>query len=48
MLSEGKRLYAALLEAATAFDRRLTAGLDEADLAQLRELLARLAANADS
>ena len=48
LTEEGKKLYAALLEAAIAFDRRLTAGLDEAALAELRGLLDRLAANADS
>ena len=48
LTEEGEKLYQALLEAAIQFDRRLTAGFDEAELAQLRELLSRLAANVDS
>jgi MarR family transcriptional regulator for hemolysin len=44
----GQRLHAELLEAAIAFNRRLTAGFDESELDQLRALLDRLAANVSS
>jgi MarR family transcriptional regulator, transcriptional regulator for hemolysin len=44
----GQRLHAELLQAAIAFNRRLTAGFDESELDQLRALLDRLAANVSS
>lgn len=42
----GEAMFARLREAATAFDARLRAGLDDADLATLSDLLGRLAGNA--
>ncbi|SDC76117.1 MarR family transcriptional regulator, transcriptional regulator for hemolysin [Geodermatophilus telluris] len=41
----GEELFLRLREAAAAFDRRLRAGLAEAEVAQLRRLLATLAGN---
>jgi len=41
----GEALHAELLRAVIAFNRRLRRGLAEHDIAQLRELLDRLAAN---
>jgi MarR family transcriptional regulator for hemolysin len=41
----GERLHAALLKAVISFNRQLTAGLDDAELARLREMLARLEQN---
>jgi MarR family transcriptional regulator for hemolysin len=41
----GRALHAQLLRAAIAFDRRLRAGFDDEELAQLRSFLARLEAN---
>jgi MarR family transcriptional regulator for hemolysin len=43
----GEAAFARLAEAATAFDRRLRHDLDDRQLAQLGELLARLVANVD-
>jgi MarR family transcriptional regulator, transcriptional regulator for hemolysin len=42
----GEAAFARLAQAAAAFDARLRAGLDEADLDRLGDLLGRLAANA--
>lgn len=42
----GEAAFLQLLEATTAFDRRLRAGMSDADLAGLGSLLAQLAANA--
>jgi len=42
----GEEAFARLRDTAVAFDARLRAGLDEADLAQLAALLGQLAANA--
>src|SRR3954451_6761857 len=44
---EGDERFLALRRTAMAFDRRLRAGLDEAEEKQLRDLLARLRANVD-
>jgi MarR family transcriptional regulator for hemolysin len=44
----GDALFFALLERVVAFDRQLRAGVDEADLEQLRLLLDRLAGNAST
>jgi MarR family transcriptional regulator for hemolysin len=48
LTAAGERLYADLVQAAIGFNRRLTAGFDEAELDELRELLDRLAANVSS
>ncbi len=45
LTSDGQRLFRELARAANAFDRRLRQGIDEADIAALGDLLARLAAN---
>ena len=42
----GEAAFTRLAQAATAFDARLRAGLDDADLDRLGDLLGRLAANA--
>ena len=42
----GERLFLRLRRAAAAFDGRLRAGLDDAEVAELRRLLAQLAENA--
>jgi MarR family transcriptional regulator, transcriptional regulator for hemolysin len=42
----GERLFLRLRRAASSFDGRLRAGLDEADLAELRHLLLQLVENA--
>jgi MarR family transcriptional regulator for hemolysin len=41
----GRKLHRDLLAAAVAFDKRLRAGFDEAEIEQLRELLLRVEAN---
>ena len=41
----GRELHGALVSAAVAFDKRLRAGLDDAELEQLRMLLLRIEAN---
>jgi len=41
----GRKLHAELLQAALAFDEQLRAGFEEAELEQLRSLLARIEAN---
>jgi MarR family transcriptional regulator, transcriptional regulator for hemolysin len=43
----GDETYERLLQAVTAFDRRLRAGFDDAELAQLGDHLERLRANAE-
>jgi MarR family transcriptional regulator for hemolysin len=48
LTESGTRLHGALVQAAIAFNGRLTAGLDERQLAQLGELLDRLSANVAS
>ena len=45
LTKKGEATFERLRGAAAAFDRRLRAGIPEADLAQLAELLDRLAAN---
>ena len=45
LTSSGRRLHAALLEVVIAFNRRLTQGLDSAELEALRSSLGRLEAN---
>jgi MarR family transcriptional regulator for hemolysin len=45
LTAEGERLFSELLAAVIAFDRRLTAGLGERELAQLRRTLSRLEQN---
>jgi MarR family transcriptional regulator, transcriptional regulator for hemolysin len=44
----GEAAFTRLQQAAVAFDARLRAGLDDADLDRLGDLLGRLAANVDS
>jgi MarR family transcriptional regulator for hemolysin len=46
LTEEGEKAFLRLLEATTAFDRRLRSGLSEAEVATLGDLLARLAGNA--
>ena len=46
LTAEGEAAFGRLRKAAAAFDRRLRAGLEEPDVARLRELLARLSQNA--
>jgi MarR family transcriptional regulator for hemolysin len=45
LTDEGETAFGRLREAAVAFDRRLRSGMVDADLAQLADLLGRLAAN---
>jgi MarR family transcriptional regulator for hemolysin len=46
LTAEGDAAFNRLRKAAVAFDRRLRAGLDDSDVARLRDLLAQLAENA--
>jgi MarR family transcriptional regulator for hemolysin len=45
LTAEGEALFGSLLGTVTAFDRQLGAGFTDAELATLRDLLARLRAN---
>jgi MarR family transcriptional regulator for hemolysin len=45
LTSEGDSLFASLLEAVVAFDRRLCTGFSDRELATLRQLLARVRGN---
>ena len=45
LTEEGRALHGALLGVVVAFDKRLRAGLTEAELAQLDDLLTRLQGN---
>jgi MarR family transcriptional regulator for hemolysin len=45
LTDEGRARFHRLREAAIAFDRRLRRGIDDADLARVDEILARLSAN---
>ena len=46
LTDEGERRFLALRAAAVRFDARIRAGLDDDDVARLRELLAAIEANA--
>jgi MarR family transcriptional regulator, transcriptional regulator for hemolysin len=45
LTDEGRARFRTLREAAIVFDRRLRQGIDDADLARVDEILARLSAN---